>query len=257
MGDDERTSEQPMTKLLVTSDWHGDSTTCGINRYDDIEAGAYETVEFMQKNACDGYIFLGDLSDPDNVRSHRAVALAVNIARRVSALRKPNVWVAGNHDVIEDGYGTTTLSALRHSDPMTNLIEEPCFGCIGVLDTYFVCYPFTARHQAYDAVAFTEEALADYKQHGKGRPVVILSHLNVEGAKTGSEGTTLARGRDHHLPLEQISKAFPDCIVLQGHYHKPQVIEAHGLKVPVPGSLERLRFDAEDDECGFLVVEYG
>lgn len=245
-----------MTRLLVTSDWHGDAITCGINRFEDVERGANETVEYMRRENIDGYLMLGDLTDPDNTRSHRAVALAMATAVRVQAEKKPSIWLGGNHDVIEDGYGTTTLSPLRALKPYVNVIERPMFGVVAQLHAYFVCFPYVARHQAYDAVEHVADALEDYGKHGKGWPVVVLSHLNVEGAKTGSESTTLSRGRDHHLPVEQISQAFPDALILQGHYHKPQVIEAHGMKVHVCGSLERLRFDEENDDCGFLVVEY-
>lgn len=245
-----------MTRLLVTSDWHGDALTCGVNRFDDVEAGAQETVDFLRTEKVDGYLMLGDLTDPDNVRSYRSVALAISIATSTQAMKVPSIWLAGNHDVIEDGYGTTTLSPLRGIKPLCTVVEQPMFGVVAALHAYFVCFPFVARHQTYDAVEHVADAFEDYEAHGKGWPVIVLSHLNVEGAQTGSESTTLARGRDHNLPVEQIAQAFPDALVLQGHYHKPQVIESHGIKIHIPGSLERLRFDEENDECGFLVVEY-
>jgi DNA repair exonuclease SbcCD nuclease subunit len=84
-------------------------------------------------------------------------------------------------------------------------------------------------------------------------PLIILSHLNIEGIEVGSESDKFARGRDVFLDLEalrEVSKKRPT-IVLQGHYHKRQVLD----NIYVVGSLCRLNFGEQENQPGYQIVE--
>ena len=100
-------------KVLLTSDFHLDFITAGVDRYTDVCNSVDETVAAAIKEKVNLYIFLGDLCDPDTVRSNRSIAKAVSVARELEASGIESWWLVGNHDVIEDGSGGHTMLALE------------------------------------------------------------------------------------------------------------------------------------------------
>lgn len=239
-------------KIIVSSDWHLDASTSGLPRFDDVSAAVDEVIEAARRENADAFLFLGDLCDPDTTRSHRCSAAAIAAAIKCRTAIK-TFWLAGNHDVIEDGFGTTTLSALRESEVATRVFEQP-----GVVSPFsgvsIIALPFTARSHAYDPAEYVERvaesgALGDDK-------VIVIGHLNIEGITPGSETTDMPRGRDVFLPTAAIKKHLPNAIVLNGHYHhRQEFMSRDGVVVHIPGSLERLTFGEERNEPGYLIVE--
>lgn len=169
-----------------------------------------------------------------------------------------NFWLTGNHDVIEDGSGSSVLS------PLKSLVDEVVV-CDGLgpssylLDTAMLCFlPFTPTCERYDPAMVVDQVSADASL--VGRKLVVLSHLNVPGAAPGSETTDMPRGRDVWLPVEAIDRVQAitgkPALVLQGHYHRSQqLFVGSGFPVHVVGSLARLRFDEANNEPSYLVVE--
>lgn len=240
---------------LVTSDWHGDAVTDGFNRHADVSSAADQIVDDAVARKVDAFLHLGDVSDPDNVRCHRAVQLAHRCAVRCDAAGIPSVWLVGNHDVVEDGSASHTLSSLGEIGRRVTVIAEPTAGFLAALGgAYVVALPFVSRTRSYDAAAFVREVAPA----SKGRPVVVLSHLTVPGIQKGSESTSMTRGRDVVLPLAAIAECFGDrALVLQGHYHRRQSWRSpEGVMVHVPGAPERLRHDEEDHDPGYLVASW-
>lgn len=243
-------------KLLVTSDWHLDAYTAGVQRFDDVAAAVQLTVDAAKKHKVDAYAFLGDLCDPP-ARSHRAVAYAIDVAHKLG--KTPSLWLTGNHDVIEDGHGTSTLQALKETvNSRVTVVDRPEGGLWPPIGAYVICLPYTPRSHTYDPVAFIEEQAGEYKKHGKGRPAIVVGHLCIEGMHPGSETTEMPRGRDVFLPLAAIAEHFPDAFVLNGHYHKQcgPWADKHGNMVWIPGSLERLTFGEESNQPGYFIVEH-
>jgi DNA repair exonuclease SbcCD nuclease subunit len=244
---------------IVTSDWHADAVTAGLGRYEDVEAAAEEISDAAK--GCQLFCFLGDLSDPNNIRSHRAVALACRVAIKLNAMGVISLWLTGNHDVIDDGEGTHTLSALKAMGSAQGLksvhvLDHPTAGLIPNVDlgTEFVALPFTSRTAPYDADAFIRDFAA---RRSTQAPPVILSHLSAPLLRIGSESAAFAKGRDFALPIDAIVECLPGALVLQGHYHKRQRAElGGGVEVHVPGSPERLRFDEADHVPGYLKVSW-
>lgn len=120
-------------KILVTGDWHLDARTAGFDRFEDLRSAVDWTVAFAAAAGVDLYVNLGDLCDPDTTRSHRAVGLACETAAALARHGIAQVWLAGNHDVIEDGTGSTTLAPLagwarvHGGHPLFVVGEEPLY----------------------------------------------------------------------------------------------------------------------------------
>lgn len=236
-------------KLLCSSDWHGDAVTLGKPRFKDVEAAVRETVDVAIKKKVDRYLFLGDLCDPDSgVSVFRCVGLAIEVARTLSNNAIPSIWLAGNHDVIEDGSGETTMTPLRGLDDSNiQVIEQPkAFGT-------FLALPFTATSHAYDARKFVTGIL-----DSKHLPpqFTVLSHLSMPGVQPGEETTDMPRGRDIEFPLDLFPEGRTDALILQGHYHRQQRHVFQGsAPVHIPGSLERLTFGEQGHEPSYLLIE--
>lgn len=240
-------------RILVTSDWHLDWTTGGYPRYSDLTEAVKRVVEAAVKQKVDGFMFLGDLSNPGNPRAWRAISFAVVVDQELGRLGIPTLWLTGNHDVVEDGHNSSVLLPLRAAGAW--VVSEPCAGRFGgprgAVD--MIALPFTPRSHAYSPADFVG------KVEPQGGPVLIVGHLHVEGIEPGSESVELARGREVFLPVEAIATRFKNAVVLNGHYHRRQVFEckggARGLQVHVPGSLGRLTRGERDNSPGYLVVE--
>lgn len=246
-----------MTIMVVSSDWHLDANTIGFDRYADLDLAVSEIEDRCLSVSASAFAFLGDLCDPDTTRCHRAVARAVRCAKRLSDHGIQSIWITGNHDVVEDSTGSHTLAALQEVGGSASVFDRPQAGYFPPIGAWLVLFPFVSSSLRYDP---EEQALLmyeQYKKEGKGRPVVVLSHLSHGSLlDQGSESSEMARGRSDNLPIGMLTTQY-DCVtILQGHYHKRQSRKLeNGGELHVPGSLERLRFDEERHSPGWLELE--
>jgi DNA repair exonuclease SbcCD nuclease subunit len=235
-------------KVVASSDWHPDHVTHGVSRFQEVKEAAHRTVDRAIEESADLYAFVGDLCDPDTGSSvFRCVELAVDVATRLAARGIASAWVAGNHDVIEDGSGDTVLSPLRALANLTHLVKV--FERPGVMDRaggHVLCLPYTATSHAYDV----EAAIAEFGPTVNKAKTIVLGHLNVAGIVPGEETTEMPRGREVWLPVEAAKRVARH--VVNGHYHRRQRTKDG---VWITGSLARLTFGEEGNEPSFLVLE--
>lgn len=234
-------------KILVTSDWHLDATTGGISRFAELDKAVNETVDAAIKHKVDAYFFLGDLCDPDSGSSvFRVIRLAQEAAIRLNDNSIPSHWLVGNHDVIEDGLGESTLDPLRSlTDSATIVYNRACLGLIDPSkNDVFVALPFTPTSHAYDPVKFIEQVTAT--------PKLVIGHLNLENIVPGEETKEMPRGREVVFPVAAIKEKWPNAVMLHGHYHTQQTT-AEG--VHIPGSLARLTFGEETNAPGYIILD--
>lgn len=236
-------------KILVSSDWHLDSVTAGVERFNDLKAAVWELYHFAKAERVDLFMFLGDLCDPDTSRAYRAMAFSIEVALTFADDGIPSIWITGNHDVIEDGHGSSTLLPLHKAVACRNVtvVDRP-MPVVQHMPINLIALPYTPRSHNYDPEAYVRGLET---KRITTEPTVIAAHLNIEGIGPGSETTDLPRGRDVFLPVAAIRERWPDAIVLNGHYHKRQTFNG----VHIPGSLERLTFGEEENEPGYLLVE--
>lgn len=235
-------------RLVCTSDWHLDAITDGVPRWDEIESAVDYSVDVAIQENADVYIFGGDLCDPDGWNAARAMAKIIEVGIKLENANIALIAVAGNHDVVEDGLGTTVLSPLVSADVAYHVFEQP--GEIIVTskgkDLHVVGLPFTPSSHKYDpAIAI--------RQMGRGRKnehTLVLGHLNLEGISAGSETTEMARGRDVFWPVEALNRKWPDATLVGGHYHHSQDFNG----VHIIGSLARLRHDEEEHDPALMVL---
>lgn len=243
-------------RCLITSDWHLDAVTAGVERYEDVAEAAASTVAAAVARQVDLFVFLGDLTNPGTVRSHRAVAFLASVLMRLGAEGIHGVFLPGNHDVVEDGHGTTTLAPIAEAFPdIATFATRPSFGMLLGEGLPFIAMPYTARSGDYDPAAFAEEAVAELMKLRKKWvwPPIVLGHLWLQGAIEGGEAE-MPRGRELVWPVE-VNAAFAreniQPLLVNGHYHAGGRVG----DVIIPGSLQRLTFGEEGNIPGYLIAE--
>ena len=231
-------------KLLVFSDVHLDWVTHGVSRFEEIRTTMIGLAGMAIEENVDLVMFLGDFCDPDSGPVvYRAVNTMIGMAVSLREAGIKSLWIAGNHDVIEDGTGTTTLHPMQAiADDMVHVIQRP--ERIQLDGVTFVLLPFTATSHTYDPEEFAEGMLKDATG-----PTVVAGHLTVPGIVPGEETTDMPRGRDVRFPVEVTEGA---TLRLNGHYHRQQKSESG---IWIPGSLARLTFGEQKHNPGYLVVE--
>lgn len=230
-------------KLVVVSDLHLDWVTIGVARFAEVERAMVQARVAAATVGADAFLFLGDLCDPDSGPAvFRCVRAAVQTALALDAYKIPSVWLAGNHDVIEDGSGETTLEPLR-GVPGARVVDRPCTVKLAG-HPHLMCLPFTASSHGYDPAAAVVEHV------GGQRDAVTIGHLHVPGIIPGEETTEMPRGRDVAFPVE--AAKLVSQMMMNGHYHRRQV-SPDGVQIV--GAPARLTFGEEDNSPGFLVVE--
>lgn len=244
--------------VIAVSDTHADWRTHAKPRFAEVERGMLRSVEVAVEREASLWVHTGDHCDPDSGPVvFRCVELLLDCALRLADAGIPSVFLAGNHDVIEDGSGSTVLSPLRAVKKReVHVVERPCDDLVFVgrdRRTLFVrCLPFTPSSAAYDPA----EVL---RRPGRWQPrfdaAIVLSHLTrVEGAREGDETSEMPRGRGVEFPFDAL-RGMSYSAVVQGHYHTRQVIERPGYPpLFVPGSLARLTHGEEDHEPGILCL---
>lgn len=245
------------TTIVVSSDWHPDVVTMGIPRFSEVEAAVHQTVAHAIKIKADAYLFLGDLVDPDSGgATSNAQAMSIEVAFLLAEHGIQSVWIAGNHDVHEDGSGATTLTPLaaiaalgksNNGRGLIHVVERP--SCVYLnKEVAILCLPFTPSSHGVDLAAACRDLWPE------DRRVIVASHLTVPGVMPGEETSEMPRGREIAYPFAETARA---AIRVQGHYHRRQTFDPKdgGPPIQIPGSLARLTFGEEDHVPSFFVLE--
>lgn len=252
-------------KIVACSDAHLDWTTAGVARFDEIRDAMRAAADAAASGGADLFAFVGDLCDPDSGSVVlRCVEVAIGIATALGNCGIPTLWIAGNHDVVGDGFGTTSLSPLRALDFHTLVAEKPARFAWPGWSHDVIALPHVAGGVDY-AAAFAELAAQQSK-----RSLVVFSHLTIPGIDPGEETNEMPRGAERALPIRQI--ATNAAVVVSGHYHERGVyrLDAGAQRVfegppttngfgetslYVVGSLARLTFGEERNRPGYLLLE--
>lgn len=235
-------------KILITSDWHLDAVTAGVSRFADLSQAVDWTVQVATEHKVALYTFLGDLCDPDANRAPACVAKAINTAQVLMARGIASRWLVGNHDVIEDGSGTSTMEPIEAAGHALRKAPMHELFTFTVGKTLLVWLPYVPKVAAYDPVEFIRSCPTDVDR------VLVFGHLNVPGIIPASETHDMPRGREVWMPTETIREHWNGkAVLLNGHYHS----STSGKKVGVviPGTLQRLTFGEQDNVVGCFIVD--
>ena len=244
-------------KILHCSDAHADWRTSGVDRYADVADAMLQTLSAALDEKVALYLFTGDLTDPDDgPRALRALSIAIMVAHKLDEAGIASWWLAGNHDVIEDGAGRSTLSPLAELGGLVRVFDAPARAMLPGrprvgrgAPAHAILLPYPSASKPYEPMAYVADAR---KALGPSSQVLVATHLQVAGATPGDETTEMARGRDVFFPFASCD---PGWLLVGGHYHEGQTFERAGRKLHVPGSLVRLNHGEEKNRPRYLIWE--
>lgn len=246
-------------RALLTSDWHGDKSTAGLPRFDDVMSSARRAAELAVALRVDWYVFLGDLTDPEP-GAHRVVAAAIEVFTFLLARRIGVVVLGGNHDACEDSAASSAIDPIAAHARVVGgdfvVFTQPGHIELGP-GVFLVALPHPHRGKPYDPEKWLDEQsqLREIPWGMGERSVLVAGHLEVDAyeqeSHRGSEATVMPRGRPGRFPVAKARALWGDrAVLVNGHYHK-----AHMDPVLVPGALERLARDEMGHEPQVLVVD--
>jgi DNA repair exonuclease SbcCD nuclease subunit len=261
-------------RLLATSDWHLDAMTLGHPRRDELLSYLKRLLRAVVEEEIDVVVFAGDAADPGSMLGCRYEADLIRwfFELAMASRLKMLLAVAGNHDVVEVSSPLTTLTPAREAlrPEMTNRVlvvvnEVPGVVRVREHNVAFLALPYVARAWA-DAEARGEQTVTGpehcmdvafasaQKLRDEDCELVVVGHRTVPTARLGSESMEMSRGRDVDLPIDRIAALRP-ALVINGHYHRPQVVQIGGIEVVIPGSP--LSFTTDDPAAGkgYVVAE--
>lgn len=240
-------------KFALITDLHLDKSTFGVPRAPEIERGLRQVEIAVAVRKVDVVIFLGDLTDPDSGGlAWHATRTATELALNLDREGIESIWIAGNHDVQNDGTGATCLTpmvALSRVIPRIHVAEGPKLVVLG--DGYVVaCLPYTAVSRTYDP-ATTYPRLISLAPPGS--KIIVAAHLMIPGVAPGEETIEMPRGRDIAFPLGVTADAVFRC---NGHYHRRQDFDPNdgGPVIHIPGAPVPFAFGEEGNPSVFSVV---
>jgi hypothetical protein len=231
--------------MLVFSDVHRDAVTMGVPRFDELTETLEEIKTIAFNHGCNSMVFNGDWCDPDSPRTLRCIESAAEFAAGMKRdLGVESYWVNGNHDVVEDGHGTSVLSVLSAIDGVEVVSGPDEFVQDGVSIAFL---PFTARAKNYDPEKWAKVFETETRW--------VFGHLNLIDFVPGSETEEMPRGRDVIWPTKQLANRCPKAKLIGGHYHGGTRFDG----VEIIGSPAIFTFGEEGNKprVGVLSLESG
>jgi DNA repair protein SbcD/Mre11 len=248
-------------KILHFSDAHigvdsigGIDPKTGINnRVLDYLAMLDSIIDFANDEDVDLVVFTGDAFHVNNPKP-----IYLNeFSKRIVELRKkrPVVLLVGNHDMTRSS--SASAIEIYNSLQMEGIIVGSEIG-MKVVDTkagkiQVTMMPYPAR-MSIDEIS--KQLNRVMKKIDTKLPSILLGHFSVKNAAVGSEAS-YSFGSNSEISLEDIARDEFDYVAL-GHIHKHQNLTTGLEDVPpvvYAGSIERVSFNEEKEEKGFVLVE--
>lgn len=250
-------------KVIISGDWHLGLVVGGYDTHDDIVKAAKVVVEAT--HLADLFVFGGDLFHYPRPEP-REYATAINLLDSVGC---PFVIIPGNHDAGKVGF---TRIASGRPVPKPDALE-PLRKIRWRVDAQILELPTLmelATGEVFLFAGHVSDAKARYETRerlegelsAQGMIDEIFSealrmkkldgafcHLDLAGARPGSEGAFLAGGK-LEMPIN-LARKF-SCVVVNSHIHKRQTFKENVL---LPGSIIPTDFADIDGAKGYLELE--
>jgi len=247
-------------KIIAFGDAHLDAKVGGYDLHTDAARALEHVGTACVEQAADLRVMLGDMFH-GNSPSPKAWA---TFNRTLFESPILIIVVPGNHDhaaydpvreISMPPYSPSGISWNDAEGDITNGVccpKWPCIVDVGeqikVLVVPYVHNPAAMEEFGRTAQEMVDMAFVDALKHGN-EVKAAFCHLDVDGAKAGTEGAYL-RGGKLQMPMDLAKRCpFP---ILNGHIHRKQKMG----NVYIPGSLVATDFgDADGPTKGYAVVE--
>ncbi len=236
-------------RVAVSGDWHYGLRVEELDRTPEIHKAANFVVDEVIRRQVNLFVINGDLTD-DNTPHPELIALLIELLWKLERAEVPTVINKGNHEATSAPgrlWGLTPLQRVGYK--YIQFMLAP--GALTVDGQRCLFLPHVTRAQAvaegYETPQAYLDAFVDEQVCGYDKPMIAFTHLNVDGARSGTEELML-RQSSLQVPalLRRSSKVSR---VINSHIHTPQEVD----KVIMPGSIVSTDFGDVDANKGFIV----
>lgn len=253
-------------RVAFVGDLHLGKSLRGYDRTPDILAAWDRAVDAAVEAGCRYLVQTGDVFDDSHPPPELSALAARMFAAAVPRFEGVHVLV-GNHDLRHGEERSDALAPLREVSPEGLTIHSsPGATLLFAGDSYvpvacLLLLPYESKSRRawstaaeYDASIRTVLSQWDGDHDAERLPVVVAGHLDVEGAQMASE--VPARGGGHPWPPGQGWRGRVSHAV-DGHWHKPQLIEWAGWRIHCVGTPVALDFGEAGEAKRWMYVEAG
>lgn len=254
-------------RLGFVGDLHLGRTVRGYDRTPDVVAAWERSVEEAVRMGVRYLVQTGDVFD----ESHPPPELAA-LAARLFAEAAPRFpgglhVLVGNHDLRHGEDRADALAPLRevlpdglcvYAAPSATLLFGP-ESYVPMARLLVLPYESRSRRawttpEEYDARIVEALSQWDGDPDAEALPVCVVGHLDLEGALSASE--VPARGGGHMWPR---GKGWRDRVQLavDGHWHRPQLVESGGWSVHCVGTPVALDFGESGQAKRWMYADVG
>ncbi|MFO0838927.1 MAG: metallophosphoesterase family protein [Phycisphaerae bacterium] len=237
-------------RVLHVSDSHigsqlpGRPRAAARTRGHDLIDSFHRALQFAREQPTDLVIHTGDLFDAPHPGSHASAAACEPLCA-LAQRGIPVVIVPGNHE------RCAIPESLFLAHPMIHVARRPrTFDLeLGGVRVAICAIPCVRNDVQTDFPL----ALAEARCEARGADVRILAvHQAFEGARCGPANYRFRAG-EQAAALDQIPAGSD--IVLSGHVHRHQALDARGVPLVYAGSTDRVSFAELDEPKGVVAVE--
>lgn len=246
--------------LIIYGDQHIDLKSEGIDRTDDIVDSHTQisdyAIELKQEDEEVYVLNMGDMFHGTRPRSE-SISKAIKMMNVFEKHEIPTIVIAGNHDVIDQAEKTSALSPLEaigyeyikiyHTIEVVRLREG----------LNIITLPHISKARAVKAgykniqEYINTTALSIEDELDEDDINIVIGHMNIEGAKTGTESYQI---KGAHEDFPRVFKESDKInYIFNGHIHRPQVIpNPDGAPIVITGDIQTNDFGERLDTKVFF-----
>lgn len=253
--------------VIIYGDQHYDLKSEGLDRTDDIDQAHNHIIDYAIDLKEQGKnVLVLNMGDVFHGTRPRAEVLG-RVIRSLNKLENKGIEtyiIAGNHDVIDAKDRTSALEPLyaigyehihiihditlfNYPEGYTSPLTVVTLPHISKAKAVFEGYKGVQEY--IDTLSTNLEKLLPEKS-----PVIVIGHMNIAGAKTGTE-SYMIKGAHEDFP-EVLKKSKKVNYIFNGHIHRPQLIpNLEGAPIVITGDIQTNDFGERLDQKQFFHLE--
>lgn len=198
-----------------------------------------QIIDDIYSKNIDILVIAGDIYHSPNISA--SLQNEVNKILFAASNKLTIIMIDGNHDL---PILSTAVSPLEVFSTLQvpNIIHSKVYREIDIDNIKFVLLPVYAT---------SDEIIKYLSNVDKSKPIIVLGHLSVAGAKMND---WLVAENEKYIDLNAFKQDNIKFVIL-GHLHKPQVLHDKNPMIFYTGSLQRTDFNEENQDKGYWIID--
>lgn len=248
--------------VIIYGDQHMGLKTEGLDRTNDIDDSHNQVIDYVEDLVDEGKdVLVLNMGDTfHGIRpAPETIARVISTLNRLERMGVQTYIIAGNHDVVDQQGRTSALEPLNAIGFQYIKIVHDIYK-FEYKGVNIVTLPHISKARAIEQGFKGVQDFIDIKSMrieeilSMDKPVIVIAHHNIAGAKTGTEGFMI-KGAQEEFPkvLKESEKVN---YIFNGHIHKAQIIEnPNGAPIIITGDIQCNDFGERLDQKQFFHLE--